>query len=748
MADFAGLVELAARLRGSARAAGHRRMLVLAGEAQWCRAAAEAVTAGLEAGPVLWISRHAPGAAWSLAGEAAHEVLGTELPALVFDAHSGFDPDAFGAVSGALAGGGLLLLLTPPLDRWAAFQDPEHRRILVHPFGPEQVSGLFLGRLATVLRDDPTAVKVQQGSPLPVAPEGAPVSKQAVESLPPGDPCRTPDQRRAVEAVIKVVTGQRRRPLVLTADRGRGKSAAFGIAAARLLQLGVRNLVVTGPRPESAAAVFEHAARLLDGAELQPGCLTWGERRMVFAAPDELLRHPPVTELVLVDEAAGIPAPLLEALLIRHARIAFATTVHGYEGTGRGFAVRFNRVLDRHSRGWRGLQLASPVRWSQGDPLEALVFRMLLLDAAAAPDDALEAASPETCRAERLDRRQLAADDRSLRQLFGLLVLAHYRTRPYDLRHLLDGPNLEVWVLRHHGQVAATALVAREGGFGDPEAEAVWACRARPHGHLIPETLAAHRGLRQAPQLRYARVMRIAVHPAVQRRGLGRRLLAAVLEQAREEGLDAVGSSFGATPELLDFWRGQDFLPLRVSVRRGAASGAHSVLMLRPLSAAAASLAADAHRRFVGDLPWDLGDCLQDLESDLVQRLLTRDGGVSDPGLDRQDWRDVVGVAFGRRILESALGPLGRLSAAALGRRDLQAVLAPPMREALILKLLQRRPWSGVAAALQVSGRAEVQELLRAGLRALVRAWAPAPVLEEAERLERLWADGGEAPRG
>ena len=47
-------------------------------------------------------------------------------------------------------------------------------------------------------------------------------------------PCRTADQQRAVDAVVRVVTGHRRRPVVLTSDRGRGKSAAFGIAAAQL----------------------------------------------------------------------------------------------------------------------------------------------------------------------------------------------------------------------------------------------------------------------------------------------------------------------------------------------------------------------------------------------------------------------------------------------------------------------------------------------------------------------------------
>src|SRR5690606_39440759 len=97
---------------------------------------------------------------------------------------------------------------------------------------------------------------------------------------------------------------------------------------------------------------------------------------------------------------AQLPVPVLRALVRRHpnARIAFATTVHGYEGTGRGFVLRFLEWL-RSGPGSSGdaapeleiLTLETPIRWLENDPLEKLVFDVLALDAEAAP---LPVASP------------------------------------------------------------------------------------------------------------------------------------------------------------------------------------------------------------------------------------------------------------------------------------------------------------------------------------------------------------------
>ncbi|HHQ41052.1 MAG TPA: tRNA(Met) cytidine acetyltransferase, partial [Chromatiales bacterium] len=441
---------------------------------------------------------------------------------------------------------------------------------------------------------------------------------------------------------------------------------------------------------------------------------------LAFLPPDRLAREGAEARLVLVDEAAAIPAPLLARLLQRHARLAFATTVHGYEGTGRGFDLRFGPLLEARSRGVHRVRLETPVRWAPGDPVEGLVFRALLLDAEPAPAEAAAAAAARA-RPAREDREALADDEPRLAQVFGLLVQAHYRTRPFDLRCLLDGPNLAVWTAAAGGTVVATALVADEGGFDEAAARRIWAGLRRPHGHLVPESLAVHLGLEAGARLRCARIMRIAVHPAARRRGLGLRLVEAVAADAAARGLELAGTAFGAAPELVAFWRRAGFVPVRVGVRRGTASGAHAVLMLRPLAPAGETLAREARAAFVRRLPAQLADPLRGLEPALAAALLA--GGPADwERVAAAGWGQPAAFAFGHRGYEECLDALRPLAAAALADPGLAGVLDAGARTLLVAKVLQGRPWAEAAAAAGLPGRAAAQAALRAALRPVLLA--------------------------
>ncbi|MBK1645665.1 GNAT family N-acetyltransferase [Thiocapsa imhoffii] len=631
------LPTLAQRLQTWAQQHHDRVCVLISGDPDWSAATAHSLVAGLR--PVqhaAWLSARAL-TNQTRPIQAASRLLGQEHDLVVYDAHSGLDPDGFGAITGTLRGGGFLVLLTPPLEHWPRARDPERERLAIWPHTAAAVGGRFIARFARILRTAPGTIPLLQHDPdwhttaldrlhQLVADASSrrlrsPMPRQDAGG-PTGDPAApaTPDQARAVAAILAVARGRPRRPLVIRAHRGRGKSAALGLAAARLM-MGERPLriLVTAPQRAAAQSLFKHATAALGRGATRVD-LGSDQGSLTFLAPADLASVRPVADLILIDEAAAIPAPLLAALLAHYPRLVFATTVHGYEGTGRGFEIRFRATLDRLTPNWQELLLETPIRWSAQDPLEALVSRALLLDATPAgamPDQpwADRGTDPDQIQILRLDRDQLAGDEDRLREIFGLLVLAHYQTRPMDLRMLLDGPNVRIYCVQAGHRILATLLVAAEGPITDPELRTdIFAGRRRPRGHLLPQTLCAHGGLMQATTLRYLRVVRIAVQPAACGCGLARTLLRRLAVDAHREGCDFLGASFGATPELIRFWDQCGFRPAHLGTHRNAASGEHALVVLRPLRISARGFLANAEQRLERRLATLLCGPLRDLD--------------------------------------------------------------------------------------------------------------------------------------
>ena len=102
-----------------------------------------------------------------------------------------------------------------------------------------------------------------------------------------------------------------------------------------------------------------------------------------YVRPAELAYSNTNYDIIAVDEAAQIPVPILQKLIHVHPRahFIFTSTVRGYEGTGRGFSLRFLEWLERRSAPVSHLTLTTPIRWRDGDVLEQFVFQSLLLDA-------------------------------------------------------------------------------------------------------------------------------------------------------------------------------------------------------------------------------------------------------------------------------------------------------------------------------------------------------------------------------
>ncbi|WP_456380073.1 tRNA(Met) cytidine acetyltransferase TmcA [Thiolapillus sp.] len=663
-----------------------RNFLIISGDVDSCHRQAMAILAGEQA---LWISNSPLDGVNALPTEKITGLLGQDVDHLVFDALGVFDADAFAIASGLVRGGGYFLLLTPPLGAW-----PEQHG-LESGAAESANSSHFIRRLAHVCS------KYQ--------PSGSTcrIPGSATEEI-----VATREQQLVIAALETVAHGHRKRPLVVIADRGRGKSSAFGMAAAKLLAENGKRILVTAPRRNASLALFRHAASALPAARRRRGLLEYGDSRLQFVAPDELLQKRPAADLLLVDEAAGIPVPLLEKLLLQYKRVAFTTTVHGYEGSGKGFSLRFARVLDKHCSQWKQLHLQEPVRWAQGDPLEDFTFRALLLDAepAAVADD-LEV---DKLVVRQLPREDLVHDEPLLRQLFGLLINAHYRTTPTDLRHLLDAPNLRLWLGSISGQPVAAMLVATEGQLPTGLHQQIMAGKRRPAGHFLPLALATQCGFPEALHLCCERVVRIAVHPSLQQRGIGSRMLETLLGSATGRGVDLLGSSFGATPELVAFWRKKGFLPVRLGYRREASSGAHSVLMLQGLQPRARDLQSSSRRQFLDQFSLQLAEVFSDLEPELA-RVLGQEGRAEKAMLSAVDCQSLHAFSTGGRQYLDSLGALHRLALHQLecGAED---------SDIFIIKLLQKRSWQSTAAVLGLSGKKATLECLRQRVNAFLHS--------------------------
>ncbi|MDZ7850638.1 MAG: tRNA(Met) cytidine acetyltransferase TmcA [Halodesulfurarchaeum sp.] len=727
-------------------AASHdeRRLLVLAGESghsEAVRGALEAADAALGDGSIFDDSTVVGPPSGlpcdHLAPDDVGQLLGTTRTAVVLDCRAACRPNDLGQVVGAVDGGGLLVLLTPPLGDWPSRRDEFDETLAVPPDTVDAVTGHFRDRLVETLtvhrgvaivdldadefvRDGLTGQAPRRDPP----PIETPAGTEAIPD-PLFESCLTQDQADALADLAALATGPT--AAVLEADRGRGKSSVAGLLAAWFVARGER-VVVTGPSRWAATAFFERILEVLpplDGVRSVDGsppnrivAASGGE--IEFVAAQEMESKLELAAVLFVEEAAALPVALLESTL-SVPRVAYTTTVHGYEGSGRGFAVRFRDSLAAARHDVLDITLAEPIRYAGGDPVEVWAARALLLDASPVPGSLIEDARPETVRYLGLDSETLRRDEQLLREVFGLLVTAHYRTEPADLARLLDGSNLAVRALLRDGHVVAVALIAREGGLPPETLERV-SLGERIRGNMLPDVLMSQLRDEDAGRLVGIRVVRIATHHAVRSRGLGSYLLSNV-EDEFGPVVDWIGTGFGATPKLVSFWQANGYEPIHLSTSRNERSGEHSVLMLKP-TADPGNVLADAHGRWFGTrIGGVLQDSLEDLDPDVIRAVL--DAGTHPPSLafSPHRWRVIAGAAFGPGLYSVDPEPFRTLSLH--GLVDGAVDLSDREERLLVRGLLQGHSWDRVADELDfVSGTAAMRAFGRA-LQPLVEEYGP-----------------------
>jgi len=531
-----------------------------------------------------------------VSGQARQQVLGREFDWLVVNSQSGTDWDLVAASMGCVKAGGLWIFLSAEPASFATSANPLAAKVLSYPTCANSHVGHFHAYTLQQLTQQPVfsisttqagwcQPPLQPGLMGQVSTEPALMAGNTAAAL---SPYANTAQQNVVAAINKVAIGHRNRPLVLTAHRGRGKSAALGIAAAQLHAAGKQRLIITAPQPAAARIALEHA-----NAAAQPaadGAVICQANKLQFWPIDRLLQELPPVDLLLVDEAAAIPTPQLEQLARYYHRIVFASTEHGYEGSGRGFQLRFLHTLRLLQPQYRQLHLREPVRFGVGDPLEALSFAWFQLERVESPaadeytaGTAKQAAALSELTFDWLNGAQLQARPALLAQVMTLAALAHYQTTVRDLWALLDDPSLQVVILRQHSSVLALAIVSQEGNLSTELSTAVLQGKRRVQGHLAAQSLAFHLAVPELAQIPSWRIQRIIVQPALQGQRLGQALLAHIRQAASSQQVHFLSTSFGATAQLTAFWQRYGFVPVRLAERADQRSNEYSVLMLSAL---------------------------------------------------------------------------------------------------------------------------------------------------------------------
>ena len=678
-----------------------RQCIILQGSKDWCRMASETLLVDYELGQTLWLSNHAPEKAISTSQKKAQSQLGKEFDAVIFDALDEFNLDSFGIIVGIIKQGGVIIL-------W-----------LESNYKTSLTMQRFMRIIAEFEQKYDYFTIVQQGQDLPrrnqwgqtrLIYEEQPEVEVGLKSIEsdPIDSILTSDQQQAVEAIMKVVHGHRRRPLVLSADRGRGKSASLGIAAAQLLKEGKQTVLVTAPSLATVDTVFEHASRLLADAATSTGLISLNGAEIRFVAPDMLIESDLKADLVLVDEAAAIPASMLEKLLQQYSRIVFSTTLHGYEGTGRGFAVHFQKILDQKTPNWHHYRMETPIRWSVDDSLEAFSFESLLLNAVPVADDLIKDVQLEQCHFECIDRHALIHNEQDLRELFGLMVLAHYRTRPSDLQMMLDRDDVSVYVVRYQGHIVASAWLVKEGGLDDELSANIHAGHRRLKGHLLPQSLLAHAGMIDAGGLSYQRVIRIATHPAIQQRGIAKTLLNNINTQIE---CDILGASFSASQDVINFWSQSAYSAVRLGIHKDDVSGCHSIMMLKAKSSAGQKLLDESIERFQRHWPHLVLNQFKYIDTALVVQL-SQQLPTSNTQLTKWDKQEIHAFTTGQRAYEFSQVALWTYVSSIIRTTEF-LLLSTQQQQLCVMVILQQQAWTDVLKQCKYTGKSQAVMALR-----------------------------------
>jgi tRNA(Met) cytidine acetyltransferase len=666
--------------------------------------------------------------------EKTDRYLGTTFDVLVLDLNDDLKPNDIGRLVEIVRGGGLIVLLVPEWSSWdtkltifkqkllvPGFNEPRHvfikwfkftmtsaNNVVIYDVVRKKV--IYAGKIARPLETSSRNIVIPKETVFPEELYKLALTQDQVEFL------------KLVEELFAMPFKAKKIALVVTADRGRGKSCALGIA---LIGLAIhyskfRNkvrILLTAPEPGNVASLFSLAIKAAEALGIKLKVFR-KEGYVVEVKTDKFsieywrpLDIPRINgDIVAVDEASGIHVPQLHRIFESHDKVIFTATIHGYEGAGRGFSIRFlGELRNRSDVFLREYHMETPIRYGEGDPIESWLYRALLLNAEPAELDEndIKAIREGYLQYEEVSPEELFTDkkEKDLRELFGIYVLAHYRNQPDDLGLLADAPHHLVRSAKTStGKIVGALQIAVEGGLDDNTIYSLLRGNKVP-GNIIPDRILKHLRLWDAGKTVGYRIVRIATHPKVQSMGIGSFLLKQLINEARIKGLDWVGSGFGVNSKLLKFWLKNGFVPIHMSPDRNPVSGEYTLLVIYPLSETARKIIGIGASVFLEKLIYSLRDTYRDLELDVAYMLLTSINSTNPRPLEMNPINvDRLWIySYGPMTYEAVSDVMYKLACYYFMHRDYLTFRLSELEEKLLIaKVLQGRDWESVSKELSI----------------------------------------------
>ncbi|MFT5398863.1 MAG: tRNA(Met) cytidine acetyltransferase [Planctomycetota bacterium] len=610
---------------------------------------------------------------------AADTTLGSECQLVIVDLFTGLNADVFCIASGLLAAGGVLILISPGIEEWVNDDD----RYAQWQDGSRSAYPVFVDYFLSAIKNDPlVGIVIDAGSTMTAMP-----SLPELHRTPVVNDCTT-EQSKTLQALQQWFDYSVAGTALISADRGRGKSTCLGMFAGQLQNQfqhkGDFNIVVTSASRKSVAQLLAVAGQVS------------------YRSADELILSAVDADLVIVDEAAMLPQSMLRQICRIFPKVAMATTLGGYEGTGQGFLLRF--VADHSAEALLHLSLLDPVRWCKGDLLEQWINQTLLMD------EVSKALPPETLSDKNWTitvHQQLSQRERQLLvcRVYRLLSDAHYRTRPSDLRMMMENPDLVMITAQQDDEIIAAALLNLEGGFEHQLSDDVFMGKRRPRGHLLAQMITAQAAYRGFACYRGLRVQRVAVQENRRRQGLGSQLIEQAVKFARQKKLDYIGASFAFNHHNAAFWRQLKFDLVHISYAAGKSSGLHSVAVIQPLNEALSEVKGQLIKRFNFQLTTWMTQFLKEMNAPDVVALLRYSGFCNNE--EARCKTEIDAFTLGNRGFELCFACL---QAHVMGKIASSTGDIDPL---LIEKAVQNRHWQMIPRGDGSEGRKQLQLRLR-----------------------------------